>query len=759
VEDYTNKRIDGRYEIQELIGVGGMACVYKAFDNVDERTVAVKILKNEFLTNEEFRQRFKNESKVIAVLSHPNIVKVYDVSYGDRLQYIVMEYVEGITLKEYIRQQGRLTPGEVLHFTSQILRALQHAHDKGIVHRDIKPQNILLLANGTIKVTDFGIARFSAPGTRSVTESAIGSVHYISPEQARGEVTDDKADIYSVGVVLYEMLTGTLPFQSDNSVSVAMMQIQNDPTPLTQINPDIPLGLEQMTLHAMRKNPKERYPSAAEMILDLEELRRNPQVTFDFGYSVDDAPTKYVDGKVSKAVPTAVVAPAPEPEKPNRTAPILVGILLSVVTLALITTALYFLLGWGKVQVPHFINKDYATEIQTHEGDTYKKLSIVVVEGDNPDPIQYKVGQVFAQTPSGGTKVKKGSTVTLNIVKADDENAEKVKIPDNLVGKNLQEVTTILKDLKLEVESFPQERGTKKDVGKVLETDPKAGAEIEAGGVVKVYFSFVGDLVTVPNLLKTIPLTRQEAEDALRDAQLALGAVSYADSTAEEGRVIGQSYKAGEKIPINSPVNIVLSNGTPPATALTLKVPLPQLGGLEGKLRVYVNNERVGDVKIVRMDGATYSLPVTASGKDQRIKVTLNDITIYEATADYTSNPPKVLDSTTPIDSFPIAFLPSVVGRSQAEGVAILEGARFTKVVIDPRPTSEPSEDGLILAQSPVGGNEFNPTSYKSVSTQIKLTVGFYEEPQTVPPTTPAPPVTSVPPPTNPTAGQPVGNE
>ena len=240
MENYVGKRLDGRYEIQEIIGVGGMAVVYKAYDNIDDRTVAVKILKEEFLANEEFRRRFKNESKAIAVLSHPNIVKVYDVSYGDRIQYIVMECVDGITLKEYIQQQGVINYKEAVFFVTQILRALQHAHDKGIVHRDIKPQNIMLLENGAIKVTDFGIARFSRSETRTMTDSTIGSVHYISPEQARGDITDDKADIYSVGVMLYEMLTGKLPFESDNTVSAAIMQLQQDPVKPREINPSIP---------------------------------------------------------------------------------------------------------------------------------------------------------------------------------------------------------------------------------------------------------------------------------------------------------------------------------------------------------------------------------------------------------------------------------------------------------------------------------------------------------------------------------------
>ena len=220
MDKYLGKRLDGRYEIHELIGVGGMANVYRCTDTVDDREVAVKILKDEYLNNEEFIRRFKNESKAIAMLSHPNIVKVYDVSFGDMIQYIVMEYIDGITLKEYIDQQGIIEWKDAIHLTAQILKALQHAHECGIVHRDIKPQNIMLLQDGTIKVTDFGIARFSDKSTRTMTEQAIGSVHYIAPEQARGDATDGKTDIYSVGVMLYEMLTGKLPFDGDSAVAV-----------------------------------------------------------------------------------------------------------------------------------------------------------------------------------------------------------------------------------------------------------------------------------------------------------------------------------------------------------------------------------------------------------------------------------------------------------------------------------------------------------------------------------------------------------
>ncbi|MBQ3561957.1 MAG: serine/threonine protein kinase, partial [Clostridia bacterium] len=229
MDRFVGKRLDGRYEIREILGIGGMAVVYKAYDNVENRIVAIKILRKEYATNEEFLRRFKNESKAISLLSHPNIVKIYDVSFGDLIQYIVMEYIEGITLKEFIEREGSLSWKDAVYYTIQILRGLQHAHDRGIVHRDVKPQNIMLLPDGTIKVTDFGIARFARSEQKTITDKAIGSVHYISPEQARGETTDERTDIYSVGVILYEMLTGRLPFQADNAVSVAIMQLQREP--------------------------------------------------------------------------------------------------------------------------------------------------------------------------------------------------------------------------------------------------------------------------------------------------------------------------------------------------------------------------------------------------------------------------------------------------------------------------------------------------------------------------------------------------
>ena len=349
MDKYIGKRLDGRYEIREIIGVGGMAYVYKAYDTIDDRIVAVKILKEEFLNNEEFVRRFRNESKAIAILSHPNIVKVYDVSLGENLQYIVMEYIDGITLKEYMDQQKDIRWKEAVHFTVQILRALQHAHDKGIVHRDIKPQNIMLLSDGTIKVTDFGIARFSRQDLRATSEDkAIGSVHYISPEQARGELTDEKADIYSVGVMLYEMLTGRVPFDADNAVSVAIMQLQSQPTRPRDINPDIPEGLEEITLKAMQKEPCERYQSAAEMLNDIDEFKRNPSIHFEYKYFVDETPTRFVDAiskvRGEKEEDEEESEDDDEDEKKNTFLPVLAAVAGAVLLVCLLFVGAVFLM-------------------------------------------------------------------------------------------------------------------------------------------------------------------------------------------------------------------------------------------------------------------------------------------------------------------------------------------------------------------------------------------------------------------------------
>lgn len=565
MENYVGKRLDGRYEIMEIIGVGGMAVVYKAFDNIDHRIVAVKILKDEYLANPDFKRRFMNESKAISVLSHPNIVKVYDVSYGEILQYIVMEYVDGITLKEYIEQQGTIDPREALYFVTQILRALQHAHDKGIVHRDIKPQNIMLISDGTIKVTDFGIARFSRSETRTMTDGAIGSVHYISPEQAKGSVTDAKTDLYSVGVVLYEMLTGRLPFQSDNAVSVALMQLHNDPIKPRDINPDIPVGLEQIIIRAMQKNQNDRYQSASEILIDIEAFKNNPNIKFDYSYYndsvVSEKPVKHAD----KVVPVKEPEPIPqdaydeteeETEDVNskkKTIAVLCGVLLALVIFAVVLIA-FFLPNSNKISVPDLIGKNFYSEVMNNPlyNDFYIEPEIV-------EDSEEEAGIIIDQSPAGG-KAQKGSTIKVYISDSDSQ----VKIPD-VYGYEYTSAETVLKGEGFET-TIIKEKSETVEIGKVIRTSPKKGEMVDSGSLITIYVATSEEVepVEVPNLIgKTIA----EAKAALEEVGLILDSArtEYRPSSSPAGKIIGHELIGETALPGTS-IAVFVSTGKPPET-------------------------------------------------------------------------------------------------------------------------------------------------------------------------------------------------
>ena len=511
MDRYIGKRLDGRYEIQEIIGVGGMAVVYKAHDNQENRTVAVKILKPEFVSNEEFLHRFKNESKAIAMLSHPNIVKVYDVSFGDLIQYIVMEYIEGITLKEYIEQRGSLRWKDAVHFTIQILKGLQHAHDKGIVHRDVKPQNIMVLPDGTIKVTDFGIARFTRSDQRTITDKAIGSVHYISPEQAKGEKTDEKSDIYSLGVILYEMITGQMPFQAESAVSVAIMQLQREPKTPTEINGSIPMGLEQITMHAMQKTPERRYQSAAEMLCDLDAFRKDPAITFDYNYFVDDAPTKYVGTIPQNDIETNEEEEEEAPAK-SSIIPILTGVAVTLV-LVLVVLGIKFIPGLfnksAEIACPNFVGKKYEEIIAD---DEYKNTFKFKDEWDYSS--DYDFGYVFEQSEKEGEKLKKGANITLYVSMG--ENTKKVP---NVYGKSEAAAVSELKAQgftnieKVEMESEDVEEG------KVIKTEPKQTQVVKENEKITIYISTGKPEVKV-KVPDVIGLTEESAKKKLEEEKL-----------------------------------------------------------------------------------------------------------------------------------------------------------------------------------------------------------------------------------------------
>lgn len=646
MDNFVGKRLDGRYEIQEIIGVGGMSVVYKAYDNIDDRIVAVKILKDEFLANEEFRRRFKNESKAIAVLNHPNIVRVYDVNFGERLQYIVMEYVDGITLKEYIKQQGVVNWQDAVHFITQILRALQHAHDKGIVHRDIKPQNIILLQNGNIKVADFGIARFSRSDTRTMTEKAIGSVHYISPEQARGDMTDEKADIYSVGVVLYEILTGQVPFEADSAVSVAIMQLQADPKLPRSINPSIPIGLEQITMHAMQKVAAERYQTATEMLLDIDEFSRNPNATFDYSFFVDNQPTKFVslpeDAQQNSDDYVERLEPAYDEyyeqdenandddtaKKKKMLAVICTGAVALIAAIVVLVMALTGSFGKGKETVPDFSGKVFETEIQGKYPNF--KFEITTEASD------LKVGSVISQDPKAKTKVKEGTTIKL-VVAAE---TEEVVVP-NVVGMTLTDAKALLKKNNLNNYEVIEAPSEDVDSGKVVSTSPGEKTSVDASTKITIYVS-TGTGNVQANKLEmpdVSGLKKNDIKDYLVAAGFDLKSINITteDSTKPEGTVLSQSPAKGTKILPTSTIKIVVSSGKTTTESTTTTAPVITEAKPDRVTTIAITLPKIDSspryTVIVKAGGDTISSETwTMDGKVQTLvvdkRIDIQDITI-----------------------------------------------------------------------------------------------------------------------------------
>lgn len=645
MDKYIGKRLDGRYEIHELLGVGGMAYVYKAYDNIEKRWVAIKILKEELAGNSDFLRRFRNESKAIAVLSHPNIVKVYDVSFGDRIQYIVMEYIDGITLKQYIEQQGEIKWREALYFTVQILRALQHAHEKGIIHRDIKPQNIMLLEDGTIKVTDFGIARFSQAETQTMTDKAIGSVHYIAPEQARGGYINDKADIYSVGVMLYEMLTGQLPFVADNAVSVAIMQMQAEPTPPSRINPSIPKGLEEITMHAMEKNPAQRFPSAADMLEDVERFRRNPEIVFHYGEQVDRAyagTSADIYGNVQQNA-------APQKYNDNyeyeeeyvrsqnsaRASNIIKGIVAAVIVVALVAGGIF---GWRYLQnlttstnktsdeiiLPNFVGMIYDTDIK--DNPDYADLTFEITYGNVPSK---QPGEVLNQNPVASMPVKKGKTVLLTV----NGEAEQVVVED-VKGYEKQDAYDALKALNLS----PKMQAVADDdtaVGYVVKTDPAAGSTVSTGTTVTIYVSSgpSTESAVIPNI---VGYQYSAAKEELEAAGFVVTAEYDDESDKDENTVLSVSPNEGEKAKKGSVVTVTVSSGKGAQKDVYYDIPLP--GGVSDDLtmKIYVDGTLI-ETRTVNPSTSPYS-NMTFTGKGRaNLVITLNDQQYITAEIDYTT--------------------------------------------------------------------------------------------------------------------------
>lgn len=609
MENLIGQTLGGRYEVREVIGTGGMAVVYKAYCTVLNRYVAIKVLKEEYAQDEEFRKRFYNEAQAVAKLSQNNIVAIYDVCHADNSpEYIVMELCEGVTLKDYLRKKHHLTWQETLYFAQQVARALDHAHSRGIIHQDIKPQNIMLLRDGTAKVMDFGIASFAnSQETRKVSSEAIGSVHYISPEQAKGITADFRTDLYSLGVVMYEMLTGTLPFRGETAVAVVMQHLNTVPPVPSSIVPEIPQAMDEIVMHAMCANVNQRYSSALDMFRDMERLRTNPNLQLHYSthnndldatraikYDAEEA-TQYMpriqdedDQDATQYVPRTEAAASSgsrsagnnrvykpaydqddeyEQDKPIKPAPrrkkgnggkVVVGVII-VALLAAIAYLGSGLLGGGSdemVPVPNFIGMNYTEEIKNNS--EYDSFTFRIIEEQDTSG-DYEDGEVMEQDPEADTEVKEGTRITLTIAEVDngDTGDETMVAVPSIIGKSYENAQSALRAAGLNVSRTEQSSETIAE-GYVISCDPDVGTQVATGSTVNVVVSTgsANTNKTVPNLTG---LTQDQAKAALEKVGLKLGSVTEEESSAQAGTVINQTVPYGTEVAAGTAVGITIA--------------------------------------------------------------------------------------------------------------------------------------------------------------------------------------------------------
>lgn len=602
MDQYIGKMLDDRYEILELIGSGGMANVYKARCHRLNRLVAIKILKSDLADNADFRRRFHDESQAVAQLSHANIVSVYDVSTNPDREYIVMELIDGITLKQYMERRGRMDWRESLHFITQIMRGLSHAHSRGIIHRDIKPQNIMVLRDGSVKVADFGIACLANQG-QTLTQEALGSVHYISPEQARGDRIDARSDIYSAGVVLYEMLTGRLPFEGDSAVSVAIQHLSSVPLAPRDIDPSIPEPLELICMKAMNSDPNKRYASADAMIEDLEKFRRDPSVDMDYIRQELTAPA--ADTEPTMPLPTAQVASAVKKhtgelrrereaeEEPPRRDKKSIAIIAGIFAAAVLLVVLLFKLILGDFG-PAGSNKSYPvpdirgkTVEEAQEMEGVKDIFLIEVQGTRTTE-EYQPGQIVEQDPAAGRTRKSNLVIQVYVA------AEPEKVPmKDLVGMEYRQARVLLTDMGLDLKITTETVSSDKyGADAVIETVPAADEPLVAGQTVILRVSTGPETVTVPTF------TGQDIANAVQNAQdlgLTVGEITYDTfSFAPQGQVIEQSIKPTSEVLGGTKISFTVSgqkNSDDATAARVVEFTMPS--DMEGMIKVEFEQDSV----------------------------------------------------------------------------------------------------------------------------------------------------------------------
>lgn len=628
---FIGKKIDARYEIKDLIGIGGMAVVYKAVDILSGMTVAVKILKEEFLHNEEFCERFRIEGKAMASLNHKNIVKVYDVSSNINKPYIVMEYIDGITLKEYIRQQHALDWKESVHFTTQILNALQQAHDKGIVHHDVKPQNIMLEESGNIKVMDFGIARIAGTESKNTADNgtkAIGSVHYISPEQARCAQTDARSDVYSVGVMLYEMLTGELPFNGSDNVSVAVMHLQADPRMPRDIKPDIPEGLEEIIMQAMQKNPNNRYQSASDMLADINDFKRDPNIRFEYKYMVDDSPARYINAiNNSRRIQEEEYRREKSPVIPvlSGIAVAFVLITLVMVWLVLDESGLFVSNKTSTSAAPDFVGKNIEEVISNPD---YNYTFIVGYDFSN----EYAQDLIINQNPQAGRDVYDNTEIRLTV----SMGVERLLVPE-YKGKMYDQYSEecILLGLKpSKIEVYDDTIG----IGNVINTYPLPRSDISEGGTVEIYVS-QGPKPSTLSMPNCQNMTYDEAKLKLEAMGITATSITEVDSEKPAGTILSQEPAANTPLKETDTVKFTVSNGKAPTSTVAVEISIPdEIESTKLRVEIVMDGETLYNEDIDTTATKKVSTELSGSGSSRQAKVYLAGNLYQTITINFTTS-------------------------------------------------------------------------------------------------------------------------
>ena len=590
MDKYIGRLLDNRYEILEVIGTGGMAVVYKARCHRLNRVVAIKILKDDYLEDEDFASRFHAESQAVAMLSHPNIVSVYDVSNTKNADYIVMELIDGITLKQYMEKKGFLNWKETLHFAIQIAKALEHAHSRGIVHRDIKPHNVMVLKNGAVKVMDFGIARMMSKGN-TLTKEALGSVHYISPEQAKGGRVDNRSDIYSLGVVMYEMMSGRPPYDGDSPVSVAIQHINGGAVLPTVLNPSIPGGLEQIIMKAMAHAITDRYNTATEMLRDMDEFRRNPAILFDYNVPPleevinlkrsapqEENPKLKPMSEAGKRKPQEVPAtpgkgkqpqqPKQEKnQKPRQEAPPKEEKRSKIVTAAIIACSLVAMAAIGIFLVVLFngggmISGDQQITVPQFKGERFSTLpsypGLEIIKQEEVYDNMFDAGVIIEQNIAAGTKVDRGTVI---LVKVSKGREPKPVLMHDLIGWTETRAITYLNNLNMNLILLPQDEASETVAkGYVIRTEPAADQVLTDGQTVKIYIS-TGAQTTQGIMPNLVGMQIDKAVNVLKASYFENYRIEMVESSMDEGKVVAQSEQKSTLVDLTKEIVLNVSLG------------------------------------------------------------------------------------------------------------------------------------------------------------------------------------------------------